>query len=234
VRHAAREVGCQCLNEDLRVGLMNNIVRTSATAVVAMSLICVFGTPAFAKGDAVAGKDKAGLCAGCHGDDGNSFSAGFPRLASQYEAYIVKQIKDFQSGHRANNDTMTGMAAMVASVQDAKDIGAYFHSQKMSKEPIAPVDKKLAKQGKKIFNEGIPRKGVYGCVNCHGKNGKGKSKTISAFPIIGGQHKDYIIKELQDFRSGLRSNDPGGMMSDIAKKLDDKDIDAVANYLSGL
>ncbi|VAW86231.1 Cytochrome c4 [hydrothermal vent metagenome] len=213
---------------------MKNIVRTSATAVVAMSLIFVFGTPAFAKGDAVAGKDKAGLCAGCHGDDGNSLSGGFPSLASQYEDYIVKQIKDFQTGHRANNETMAGMAAMVASVQDAKDIGAYFHSQKMSKEPVAPVDKKLAKQGKKIFNEGIPRKGVYGCVNCHGKNGKGKSKTISAFPIIGGQHKDYIIKELKDFRSGLRSNDPGGMMSDIAKKLDDKDIDAVANYLSGL
>lgn len=232
--HAAREAGCQCLNEDLRVGLMKNIVRTSATAVVAMSLIFVFGTPAFAKGDAVAGKDKAGLCAGCHGDDGNSLSGGFPSLASQYEDYIVKQIKDFQTGHRANNETMAGMAAMVASVQDAKDIGAYFHSQKMSKEPVAPVDKKLAKQGKKIFNEGIPRKGVYGCVNCHGKNGKGKSKTISAFPIIGGQHKDYIIKELKDFRSGLRSNDPGGMMSDIAKKLDDKDIDAVANYLSGL
>jgi len=213
---------------------MKNIVRTSATAVVAMGLLFAFSTPAFAKGDAVAGKDKAGLCAGCHGDDGNSLSGDFPSLAGQYEDYIAKQIKDFQTGLRANNDTMTGMAAMVASVQDAKDIGAYFYSQKMSKKPIAPVDKALAKRGKEIFNKGIPRKGVYGCVNCHGKNGKGKSKTISTFPIIGGQHKDYLIKELKDFRSGLRSNDPGGMMSDIAKKMNDKDIDAVANYLSGL
>ncbi len=213
---------------------MKNMIRTFATVVAVMSLVFAFAAPAFAKGDAVAGKDKAGLCAGCHGDDGNSMSAEFPRLAGQYESYIVKQIADFQKGRRLNNETMAGMAAMVASVQDAKDIGAYYNAQKMSKKPIAPVDKALAAKGKRLFNEGLPRKGIYGCVNCHGKNGKGKSKSISAFPIIGGQHKDYLIKELKDFRAGTRANDPGGMMSDIAKKLGDKDIDAVAHYLSGL
>ncbi|TPW18444.1 MAG: soxE [Halothiobacillaceae bacterium] len=212
---------------------MKKIVRTTATVVAACAFLLSGGVVAKGiKGDPVAGKEKSGLCAGCHGDDGNSAAADFPRLASQYEDYIAKQIADFQKGHRANNETMAGMAATIATVQDAKDLGAYFNSQKMSKTPIAPVDKKLAAEGEVLFNEGNPRSGVYGCVNCHGKNGKGKSETISAFPVIGGQHKDYIIKELNDFRAGTRANDPGGMMSDIAKKLSDKEIEAVANYLS--
>ena len=198
-----------------------------------MTLLILSGT-AFAAtgGDAKAGKDKAALCAGCHGDDGNSFTADFPRLASQYESYIVKQVRDFQSGHRANNDTMAGMAQTVASVQDAKDIGAYFHSQKMAKEPLEKVNKKLAEQGEQLFKNGNPKSGVYGCINCHGERGKGKSKTISQFPVIGGQHRDYIIKELTDFKAGRRSNDPAGMMSAIASKLSDNEIKAVAEYLS--
>jgi cytochrome c553 len=185
-------------------------------------------------GDPVAGADKAALCGGCHGSDGNSPDATFPRLAGQYAGYIVKQIKDFQKGVRANNDTMAGMAAMVASVQDAKDIGAYFSQQKMADEPLTTVDKKLAEKGKKIFHEGNPATGLYACVNCHGERGKGKAPNISVFPRIGGQHRDYILKELSDFQAGTRSNDPAGMMSDIAKKLTDDEKKAVAEYLSSL
>lgn len=203
-------------------------------AVLGSTVWAANGFAAGTKGDPAAGKDKAALCAGCHGDDGNSMVSEFPRLASQYEQYIVKQVLDFQKGHRANNDTMAGMAATIAEVQDAKDIGAYFQGQKMAKEPIAPVDKKLAEQGKKIFQEGNPKTGVYGCVNCHGQNGKGKSPDVSVFPVIGGQHKDYIVKQLKDFKEGRRANDPANMMADIAKKLSDQEVEAVANYLSGL
>lgn len=200
------------------------------------ALIVVFGMTgsvhAATKGDPVAGKDKAALCAGCHGDDGNSLAADFPRLAGQYENYIVKQVRDFQNGLRTNNDTMAGMAATVASVQDAKDIGAYFSQQKMAKEPLTKVNKKLAAEGENLFKNGNPKTGVYGCINCHGERGKGKSEAISQFPRIGGQHRDYIIKNLTDFKKGNRSNDPAGMMNAIAKKLSDSEIKAVAEYLS--
>jgi len=203
-------------------------------SVLGMITIMTLSGTAFAAkgGDATAGKDKAAMCAGCHGDDGNSFVADFPRLAGQYEAYIVKQVRDFQSGHRANNDTMAGMAMTVASVQDAKDIGAYFNKQKMVKDPLVKVDKKLAAQGEKLFKEGNPKSGVYGCINCHGERGKGMSKTVTQFPVIGGQHRDYIIKNLKDFKAGTRSNDPAGMMAAIAKNLSDKEIAALAEYLS--
>ncbi len=187
---------------------------------------------AFEGGDPEAGQAKSALCAGCHGADGNSAVADFPRLAGQYEGYIVKQLRDFQKGIRTNNDTMAGMAATVATVQDAKDIAAYFSRQKMAKKPIAPVDKKLAAKGEKLFKEGNPRTGVYGCINCHGPRGKGRAKDISQFPVIGGQHRDYIIKQLKDFKEGKRTNDPGGMMADIAKRLTEDEMKAVAEYLA--
>lgn len=199
-----------------------------------MAVMTLTGGIAYAAkgGDATAGKDKAAMCGGCHGDDGNSFAADFPRLAGQYESYIVKQVRDFQSGHRANNDTMTGMSMTVASVEDAKDIGAYFRTQKMAKDPLVAVDKKLVAKGEKLFKNGNPATGVYGCINCHGDRGKGKSKTISTFPVIGGQHRDYLIKNLTDFKEGNRSNDPAGMMNAIAKNMTKDEIAAVAEYLS--
>lgn len=187
---------------------------------------------AFEGGDAAAGEAKSALCQGCHGADGNSATADFPRLAGQYAGYIVKQVRDFQSGVRANNETMAGMAATVASVDDAKDIAAYFSSKKMAKEPLIQVNADLAKKGEKIFTEGNPQAGVYGCINCHGERGKGKAANITQFPRIGGQHRDYIIKQLSDLRAGNRKNDPGGMMADIAKKLSEDELKAVAEYLS--
>ncbi len=217
-------------------GCIDKIMKIiSAVTTMVFSVFCLLAVAGIAHakgGDAKLGKDKAALCAGCHGDDGNSMVADFPRLAGQYESYIVKQVRDFQSGHRANNETMAGMAATVASVQDAKDIGAYFSSKKMAKQPLTDVDKKLVAKGKKLFEKGNPLTGVYACINCHGARGKGKSKDISVFPRIGGQHRDYLIKELKDFRAGRRANDPAGMMTAIARKITDKEIMAVANYLS--
>jgi cytochrome c553 len=124
------------------------------------------------------------------------------------------------------------MAQMVTSKQDLKDIAVYFQSQKKMKGK--PTNSALAKKGAKLFKNGNPKTGVYGCINCHGKNGKGKSPTISLFPVIGGQTKAYLVKQLKDLKAGKRKNDPAGMMQAIAKKLSDKEIQAVAEYLSGL
>ena len=189
------------------------------------------GAQAAPIGDAAAGEGKAGMCGGCHGFDGNSEDATFPRLAGQYAGYIVKQVKDFQKGHRANNDTMAGMAAMVGSDQDAKDIGSFYSQQKI-KGALTKADKKIAATGEKLFLEGNAKTGVYGCINCHGEKGMGKSKSVSTFPVIGGQHRDYLVKQLKEFRDGARGNDPAGMMAGVAKNMTDKEIEAVAEYLS--
>jgi len=203
--------------------------------VIAGAVFSLGAGKAFASyegGNPAAGEAKSALCAGCHGTDGNSPVADFPPLAGQYSGYIVKQVRDFQSGLRANNDTMAGMAATVESVEDAKDIAAYFSSKKLAKAPLEPINADLAKKGEKVFTEGNAKSGLYACINCHGARGKGKAADISQFPRIGGLHRDYIIKQLNDFRAGTRKNDPGGMMADVAKKMSDDEIKAVSEYLA--
>jgi cytochrome c553 len=201
------------------------------TSVLA-GMFLIAGNVDAAGGNPKAGKVKSELCQGCHGPNGISVDpTTFPHLAGQFSGYIEKQITDFQKGKR-NNDTMSPMAATIVSKEDLKDIAAYFSSQKQMKGK--PEKSKLVQKGKDIFMNGNPRSGVYGCKNCHGEAGKGKSPNNSLFPVIGGQTKDYLIKQLKDFKAGKRVNDPAGMMGDIAKKLSDEEIKAVAEFVSTL
>ncbi|NOZ53919.1 MAG: c-type cytochrome [Gammaproteobacteria bacterium] len=182
------------------------------------------------EGDAKAGKAKSEMCHGCHGVDGISLDpTTFPNLAGQYAGYIYKQVKDYQLGNR-QDDTMSAMAQMVTSEQDLRDISVYFQSLKKMK--ATSTNTALAKKGGDLYTKGNIKSGVYGCVNCHGKNGKGKGDN-SLFPVIGGQQKAYLVKQLLDMKSGKRQNDPAGMMMDIAKKMTDQEIEAVSEYLAG-
>lgn len=212
------------------------MIRKVTTIAALIALASLAGTVQ-AGGDPVAGKDKSGLCQGCHGEDGMSVNPECPNLAGQRAGYIIKQVGDFQKELR-NNPTMSPMAAMVTDVQDLKDIAAYFESRaSMAAAKYmmpAPSDKKSIERGRKIFEEGNPKTGLYGCINCHGQNGKGKSPTNHIFPVLGGQHHDYLAKQLRDFREGNRTNDPANMMMDIAKKLSEEELEDVVNYLSSL
>ena len=185
------------------------------------------------EGDAKAGKTKSELCQGCHGADGMSMDpTTFPNLAGQFAGYIFKQVQDFQLGNR-QDDTMSAMAGMVTSRQDLKDISAYFATRKQMKGKAS--GSKVAKSGAKLYESGNKKLGSYGaCVRCHGKNGKGIDKSNSLFPVIGGQQKAYLVKQLKDFKEGKRTNDPAGMMAMVAKGLTDKEIEAVSDYVSGL
>jgi cytochrome c553 len=178
-------------------------------------------------GNAVAGKDKSLLCQGCHGEEGLSIEPLIPRLAGQYAGYIGKQIHDFQTGYRSNA-IMNGMAATVDEA-DLADITAYFASRaKMKGDGISnPL-------GKSLFQNGDMSRMMVACVNCHGINGKGKTQENSMFPVLGGLQKDYLRGQLVSFRQGERSNSPGGVMNIVAQKLTNAEIDALAEYLSGL
>ena len=216
------------------------MLHTKRNFVAALTAILFVATAAFAgdspddikqrigTGDPVAGKEKSVVCQGCHGEDGNSAAPNFPKLAGRYAGYISRQTRDFQNTLR-NDPMMSSMAAAITERQDLFDIAAYFASQKQMKGTGAKNE-----AGKKLYIEGNISNLIYGCINCHGKEGKGMSPGNSIFPVIGGQHKDYLVKQMVDFKKGERKNDPSGMMANIAKGLTDAEIEAVSDYLSGL
>jgi cytochrome c553 len=195
-------------------------------------VLVTLGAAQAAEGDPKAGKEKSAVCQGCHGEEGISIAPNFPNLAGQFQKYIERQVRDFQDGKRVD-PLMSGMAAGVAELQDLKDIAAYYASKKRMKG--TPGGKKeLAAKGKVIFYEGNPDTGVYACSNCHGENGYGKDAQNNVFPVISGQTKDYLVKQLNDLRSGERHNDPAGMMGNVAKKMTPAEIDAVAEFVAGM
>jgi cytochrome c553 len=177
-------------------------------------------------GDPVAGKDKSQLCQGCHGEDGNSLAALIPKLAGQDGAYISKQVRNFQAGtrsHRIMNDLAT-----TVNDDDLIDISAYFASRNKMKGNGSAGNR----IGKDLFLDGDMSRMIVACVNCHGAGGKGLEPNPSMFPVIGGQHKDYLRRQLTNFRKGDRSNSSDGVMNGITKSLTDAELESLAEYIS--
>lgn len=175
-------------------------------------------------GSASEGQVKSAACQGCHGTDGNSYSPDWPNLASQNANYLSKQIHDFQSGTR-QDPTMQSMVTGLAE-QDIADIAAYFSGQKVMADANA---KSVA--GKKLYMGGNRYTHVPACAGCHGPNGAGNGPGV--IPSLAGQKTGYTAKALRDFKSGARSNDRNQIMRDIAVKMSEKEIDAVATFLAG-
>jgi cytochrome c553 len=179
-------------------------------------------------GDPVAGKTQSALCQGCHGEFGLSLEDLIPNLAGQYAVYIAKQLRNFQSGARTHQI----MSAMAQTINDTEltNIAAYFSSQnKMQGD--GKGDNPVAKN---LFTKGDSTRGIPPCMSCHGANGKGLSPSIATYPVIGGQHKAYLVAQLTHWRSGERSNSPDGVMNKVAKTLTDAEIEALTDYISGL
>ncbi|SDU96832.1 c-type cytochrome [Pseudomonas sihuiensis] len=197
---------------------------------VLVSLLLTLGLTGVAQaaGDAEAGQGKVAVCAACHGADGNSPAPNFPKLAGQGERYLLKQLHDIKSGARPVIE-MTGMLDNLSD-QDMADIAAYFASQKMS---VGAADPKLVERGEALFRGGKLEEGMPACIGCHSPDGAGLA--AAGFPHLGGQHAQYVAKQLTDFREGDRTNDGDAMiMRAIAAKLSNKDIEAVSSFIQGL
>ncbi|WP_425451890.1 c-type cytochrome [Candidatus Colwellia aromaticivorans] len=187
----------------------------------------VTSTPAKAiyAGDVKAGQEKSAMCASCHGADGNSPIAIYPKLAGQSASYVAKQLADFKSGERVD-PVMVGMVAAL-SEQDMNDLAAYFAVQIPTAGQAEGSD-----IGHKLYFGGDANKGITACVACHGVKGKGMAQ--AGFPALAGQNADYLKKQIASFREGSRGNDRSSMMRNIAIKLSDSDIDELVNYMSSI
>lgn len=203
-------------------------MKSMLSVVTAACLWLVLVAPVqAANGNVAAGKEKAVVCAGCHGADGNGGAdPSWPKLAGQDASYIAKQLSDFKSGAR-KDPIMTGMAAPL-SATDVKNLAAYFASLKT--KPGAASNAELAKEGGKVYRGGNAKTGVSACMSCHGPSGHG---IPPRFPKVSGQNAAYTQKQLLAFKAGTRTND-GDIMTRIAFRMSEQEIKAVAEYMAGL
>lgn len=174
---------------------------------------------------ALAGKEKAAACASCHGADGNSLVAMYPKLAGQSASYLIKQLKEFKDGTR-KNAIMAGMSAAL-SEQDSIDLASYFAAQKAT-----TGNGKSNVLGKKLYFGGDAKRGIPACVACHGVKGQGIPQ--AGFPAVAGQNAEYLLTQLKSFHRGERANDKNGVMRGVTRKLKDKQAAALVQYMSSL
>jgi len=200
----------------------------SRKIIISLLLSFAATSVALAAGDPVAGQARVAVCGACHGADGNSPVPNFPKLAGQGERYLNKQLHDIKSGQRVVPE-MTGMLDSFND-QDLLDIAAWYALQKPS---IGAADPALVAAGQALFRGGDLSRGVPACTGCHSPDGTGNG--AAGFPHLGGQHAQYLVKQLTAFREGNRSNDGDSqVMRSIAAKLGNKDIEALAAYIQGL
>ncbi len=201
---------------------------------LALIMTLLASSSVMAQGDVEAGKAKAATCAACHGADGNSALAQYPKIAGQHPRYLEKQLIEFKLGQSSGgkqgryDPVMSGMAAPLSET-DMADLAAYYASLDMSKgtSPESSLD-----VGKQLYLAGDAERGITACIACHGPRGNGTPS--SGFPKVSGQHAEYTQAQLTKFRDGQRNNDLNGMMGSVAAKLTDAEITALSQYLGGL
>lgn len=179
--------------------------------------------------DPANGAIKAATCVACHGDTGNSVIPDYPNIAGQNAKYLEIQMRQMRDGEREIPLMLGQLDSM--SDQDLKDIASFYASQPGKIGQASPIDLKL---GESIYRGGILDKNVAACTACHAPNGNGNS--FAGFPRISGQPVSYTVAQLKAYRENERTSDEyvGGMMRDIAARLTDSEIEAVANYIQGL
>jgi cytochrome c553 len=212
------------------------LLKSSLVALLALSSVAALATEEAkapkadaAKGEALftTGDATRGIvaCVSCHGDGGNSTITQNPKLAGQHEAYLRKELENFKTPER-NNAVMSTFAKAMTD-DDIRNLAAYLSKQ--SSKAGSAKNKDIVEIGKQIYRGGIAEKSVPACAGCHSPNGAG---IPAQFPRIAGQHQDYTIAQLTNFRTGARSNSP--QMVTIAKRMSDDEMKAVADYVAGL
>ena len=176
--------------------------------------------PGFASGqDVKAGAKKAEACAACHGPNGNSVAPQFPILAGQTARYLYLQLRDYKEGRRS--EPLMDPIVQPLTREDMLDLAAFFAAQR----PLGTsfkADEARAVRGKAKAAETL-------CTMCHLGGFSGQNE----IPRVAGQHYEYVVKQLRDFKARKRTNDAGSMTS-VARTLSDQDIEDLGHYLASL
>lgn len=201
------------------------MIHTIVIRASAMLLALTVAAPAVADGER-AKELAATLCVACHGVDGNSVAPTFPKIAGLQAEYLAKQLAEYIDGRRESEV----MAPIVATLerQDITPLAIYFAAQRPS--PGKVENAKLAEEGRRLYVDGNYDAGVPACMGCHLEDASGNPR----FPRLAGQHRDYMLEQMRQFRDGTRTNDRGRVMRAIASRMTDAEMEAVVEYIAGL
>jgi cytochrome c553 len=212
-----------------RIQNMNNRIVTFGTTIFALLVCSQALADGLVDGSLEAGKTKAIRCGACHGPDGNSVNPQWPSIAGQHAPYIVRQLEAFQNGERTN--ILMSSQAMTLTEQDMKDVAVFFAAQPAAAKSVA--DPGLVEKGEALYRGGDKESGAAACLTCHGPTGRGNP--AARYPLLRGQHATYIAATLREYANETRKSDgTTRIMRDIAKRLSEDDIVAVAAYVQGL
>ncbi|KMQ75828.1 c-type cytochrome [Marinobacter subterrani] len=177
---------------------------------------------------AAQGDGTGAPCAACHGADGSgNNAAGFPRLAGLDSGYLAKQMLDYNAGKRINPVMQPNINNFDA--QQIRDLAAYYAAMPVPQTSTpATVSEDVLALGEKLANQGDWGNYIPPCSSCHGPGNRGVGAT---FPAIAGQHPNYIRSQINAWKNNQRNNDPNKLMTAVAERLTDEQIDAVAAYL---
>jgi len=207
--------------------------RILATAMVGLAIpfaALAQDRPA-AKPDLKRGQELANsICAACHGADGNSTIATNPKLSGQDTAYLLKQLNDYAKPAGDKSARVNGiMAGILGSISaaDRLHVAAYYASQ--PHKPGVARSRDTLELGQRIYRAGVPERGVPACGGCHSPSGAG---IPAQYPRLAGQHAEYTVAQLKAFHDGTRRNNVP--MAQIAARLSDAEMNAVADYAAGL
>jgi len=162
-----------------------------------------------------AGQALSKPCSGCHGTDGNSIKAGVPSLAGLQPVYFVPAVKAYLSGKRRGAAIMKNFKLSLTN-NDINNLAAFYSAQQRQRSPLTTTLQTVAP------SDALTQR----CLGCHGHDG---NSTHPAMPSLAGQNATYLIKAMKKYRDGKRGNK---MMTDVAKRLSDTDIEGNATYFA--
>ena len=182
---------------------------------MALSMISIVPAPA---ADLAAGKEKAELCVGCHGEKGISLTENIPSLAGQPDLFVQWQLVFFRSGTR-KSEQMQPIVEQITN-EDIRNLGAYFASLAPPKAP-ADDNPDLSKKGEQAA---AGRR----CAACHTDTYAG----TKAVARVAAQREEYLLKALHDYKSGARSGGGMAAMAEVVYPMSEEEIAALAHYLA--
>ena len=205
-----------------------NVSRTlGLTAVLVAAAAAARAQSVTPEARRAASRLAATVCSACHGPAGRSTSPTFPNLAAQTVPYVEEQLKAFRGETRADPDAQAYMWGMASRLDDTMITALAEHFSHQKPSPGYPGTPQRVAEGRKIFTQGVPSKGIPACATCHGPNAQGNGP----FPRLAGQHAAYLLKQLLVIQNALR-NAP--VMHGIIEQLKRNQMRDVADYLASL